>query len=219
MGCAACRTAVAAAAAAVGIWAVAIAADPSQKDRTPQVDADQLRQAKMMEDLMFGKGPIGGPFSLPDTGGSRRSLSEFRGKLVVLYFGYTSCPDVCPTDLAQIGAAIRDLRGDEARVQPIFITLDPERDTAALLGEYLANFHPRFIGLRGTTAEIRSVADRYKVYFKKVRGKEPGSYFVDHSPYVFLIGTKGEFLGSLPPGTTATRLEQAIRTSLSVVTQ
>src|ERR1700719_4661672 len=115
--------------------------------------ASQPTAAEMMDDLMYGRGPIGGPFTLVDQGGKARSDSEFRGKLMIVYFGYTFCPDVCPTDLMAITQALDALGGDAAGVQPIFITIDPERDTK-VLADYVTAFHRSFVGLTGSPDEI-----------------------------------------------------------------
>ena len=167
-----------------------------------------------MNELMSGKVAVGGPFTLPDTAGSRRSLAEFRGKLVLLYFGYVGCPDVCPTDLAIIGKAMRLLGERAADVQPLFVTLDPVRDTPAVLREYLAAFDRRFIGLRGSDAEVRRVARLYKVAARKVPGPG-GAYFIDHGAFTFLLDCAGRYVAFLPPGTHADRMETVVRETLA----
>src|SRR5438270_10783658 len=121
----------------------------------------QPTAAEMMDDLMYGRGPVGGPFTLVDQDGKPRSDGEFRGKLMIVYFGYTFCPDVCPTDLMAITQALDSLGSEAANVQPIFITIDPERDTK-VLSEYLKAFYPSFIGLSGPPDTIMQVANSYK---------------------------------------------------------
>jgi len=121
-----------------------------------------------MGELMSGRHPIGGPFTLADPSGQRVALADFKGKFVLLYFGYASCPDVCPTDLAVIAQALRELGPAAAGVQPLFVTLDPQRDSPAVLREYTAAFDPRFIALTGTEDEVRRVATDFKVFFEKV---------------------------------------------------
>ena len=123
-----------------------------------QPSEEQPSAAQMMDDLMYGRGPIGGPFTLTDPTGKRRSDSEFRGRLMIVYFGYTYCPDVCPADLMAITQALDTLGPAAEGVQPIFITVDPERDTN-VLGEYIAAFHHSFVGLTGSPEEIRKVAN------------------------------------------------------------
>src|SRR5579871_3378407 len=123
--------------------------------------------AQLMDDLMWARGPIGGAFALTDHDGKRRTDAEFRGKLLVIYFGYTNCPDICPADLTAISLALDRLGAAAEAVQPIFITLDPERDTAAHLAEYVRAFHPRLLALTGTPEEIRNVATAYKAWYAK----------------------------------------------------
>ncbi len=135
---------------------------------------------------------MGGDFTLESARGPV-SLSDFRGKVVALYFGYTSCPDVCPTSLGALAAALRGLEPEElAQVQPIFVSVDPERDTPERLADYARYFHPRMIGLTGSLAEIESITKRYGAYFRKVpvAGSELG-YAVDHSSVIYLIDRRG----------------------------
>lgn len=135
--------------------------------------------ARLMNELMTGKGPIGGPFSLPDQRGRRVGPAQWRGKVVLMYFGYTFCPDVCPTELSNIAAAIDALGPQGARVQPVFVTLDPLRDKPALVGTYAQSFNPRFAALGGTEAEVREVALSYKVFYEKVRRPGSDHYLID----------------------------------------
>jgi cytochrome oxidase Cu insertion factor (SCO1/SenC/PrrC family) len=113
-----------------------------------------------MNELMTGTGPIGGPFLLTDQQGRRAGPAQWRGKVVLMYFGYTFCPDACPTDLSSIAAAIEALGPDGIKVQPVFVTLDPLRDTPRMLGDYVKSFNPRFVALGGTEEEVRRVALR-----------------------------------------------------------
>src|SRR5438445_775325 len=144
----------------------------------------------MMEDLMLGRGEIGGPFTLTDHTGARRSLADFRGKVVLLYFGYTYCPDVCPADLAQIAALLRSL-GPNAPVQAVYVTVDPERDTPGHLAAYLGAFDPRIVGLTGSVEEVRAVAERYKAYFAKA----PAG-LMEHSANFYVLDREGRCAGS-----------------------
>ena len=161
------------------------------------LDREGLRKARYMEALMFGRGELGGPFTLTDQRGERRRLEDFRGRLVLLYFGYTFCPDVCAADLVTLKALL-DEHGEQ--VQIIFITLDPERDTPEQLAAYLPHFHVRIVGLTGTTREIRDVADRYKAYYAKAPLMGSGTYLVDHSAAIYLLDQEGRFRGAFPPG-------------------
>jgi protein SCO1/2 len=175
---------------------------------------DQPSAAQMMDDLMYGRGPIGGPFRLTDHTGRLRSDSEFRGHLMLVYFGYTFCPDVCPTDLQAITIALNALGPLARQVQPIFITIDPERDTT-VLAEYISAFHPSLIGLTGSPAEIRKVANAYKAFYTKVSDEQSGAYSIDHSGVIYLMGRNGEYLGFMPPKTSPERLAEILRTHLA----
>ena len=166
-----------------------------------------------MNDLMSGRVPVGGPFALPDAGGKLRSLDEFRGRLVLLYFGYTHCPDVCPTDLAAVSGALRLLGPQAAAVQPLFVTLDPARDTPELLREYAAAFHPSLIALRGGEMDTRRIARSYKVAYERVADGK-GGYYIDHAAFTFLLDRGGKYVGFFPPGTHADRMAAMIRDSL-----
>jgi cytochrome oxidase Cu insertion factor (SCO1/SenC/PrrC family) len=150
-------------------------------------------------------------FTLTDSRGQRFRLAGQRGRYVLLYFGFTGCPDVCPTDLLAIGDALRELGADGAKVQPVFVTLDPKRDTRAVIGAYAANFHPGFVALTGSEAEVRKVARLYKVSFDKVPLPTAGSYTIDHAAFTFLLGRDGKYIGHFPPGTPAERMAALIR--------
>jgi protein SCO1/2 len=130
-------------------------------------------------------------FNLPDQNGQMRSLKDFRGKAVVVFFGFTQCPDVCPTTLNELAQVRRLLGPDGERVQGIFITVDPERDTPELLKAYLANFDPSFIALRGSPEQLAAVTKDFKVYYKKVEGKKAGSYSMDHSAASYVYDPQG----------------------------
>jgi cytochrome oxidase Cu insertion factor (SCO1/SenC/PrrC family) len=177
-------------------------------------EPDQARAARLMDDLMWGRGHIGGPFKLIDHTGKTRTDAEFHGKLMLVYFGYTTCPDICPTDLIQIGLML-DKLGDAAdKITPLFITVDPERDTTDVLSNYVASFHPRLVGLTGTPEAIRAVADSYKAYYARYTPPDGAVYLIDHTGFVYLMGRSGEYLGFFPPGTTADRMEEIIRQHL-----
>lgn len=130
-------------------------------------------------------------FSLVDHNGQLRTLKDFAGKIVVVFFGYTQCPDVCPTTLAEM-AQIKQLLGpDGDKLQAIFITLDPERDSPEMLKAYVGNFDPTFLALRPSMDQLPEVAKDFKVYYKKVDGKTPGSYIMDHSAGSYIFDVKG----------------------------
>ncbi len=128
---------------------------------------------------------------LPDGDGRLRSLAEFKGKVVVVFFGYTQCPDVCPTTMAELSEVKRSLGADGARVIGIFVSVDPERDTPAVLKEYVANFSPDFVGLRGTPEQTRDAAKEFKVFYSKVPGKTETSYTIDHTAGSYVFDSQG----------------------------
>lgn len=145
---------------------------------------------------------IGGPFALTDQDGRTVRDTDFAGRYRIVYFGYTYCPDVCPTDMQKIGQAMRELDKSDPKLSqkivPIFITVDPERDTPAAIKQFVANFHPRIVGLTGTPEQIAKVAKDYAVYFKKQPAAPGGGYLVDHLAVAFLMGPQGEPIASLP---------------------
>lgn len=128
---------------------------------------------------------------LPDVTGQKRSLAEFKGKVAVVFFGYAQCPDVCPATLAEIADARQRLGADGAMVQPVFVTVDPERDTAQVLKEYVAAFGPDVVALRGDLAQTQAAAKAFKVFFAKVPGKEAGSYTIDHTAGAYVFDREG----------------------------
>lgn len=145
---------------------------------------------------------IGGPFTLTDQSGRKVSDRDFGGRYRLIYFGYTFCPDVCPVDLQLIGQGLKAFEKAEparaARLQPIFITTDPERDTPAVLKEYVANFHPRLIGLTGTPEQVAAVAKRYGVYYARRETEGSSGYLVDHMRVAMLFGPKGQPIAIVP---------------------
>ncbi|MBI5278525.1 MAG: SCO family protein [Burkholderiales bacterium] len=130
-------------------------------------------------------------FALPDADGRMRTLQDFRGKAVVVFFGYTQCPDVCPTTLAEIAQAKKLLGPDGDKVQAVFITVDPERDKPEAIKAYVSNFDATGVALRGSPEQIAAVAKDFKVYYKQSPGKTPGSYTVDHSAASYVYDPKG----------------------------
>ncbi len=154
--------------------------------------------------------PIGGPFAMTDHRGRPVTDADFRGKYLLIYFGYTYCPDVCPTELGVMARAL-DLLGPAAdKVQPLFVTVDPERDTAAHLSDYVGLFHPRLVGLTGTAEQVRGIARAYRVYYAKAPQKDgkPEDYLMDHSSFLYLMGPDGGFIGVYPAGTASERIAQ-----------
>jgi protein SCO1/2 len=129
--------------------------------------------------------------SLPDISGQPRSLSDFKGKVTVVFFGYTQCPDVCPTTMAELAQVKKSLGADGDKLQGVFVTIDPERDTPQVLQSYLASFDPSFIALRGTAEQTQAAAKEFKIFYAKVPGKVEGSYTMDHTAGAFVIDRDG----------------------------
>jgi protein SCO1/2 len=134
---------------------------------------------------------FGKDFSLVDHTGKRRSLADFRGKVVVVFFGFTHCPDVCPTTLAELSSAMKKIGAGADKVQVLLVTVDPERDTAAVLGPYVTAFDPRFLALRGSAEETAQVAKEFKVIYQKVAGNKPQNYTMDHSAGTYVFDGQG----------------------------
>ena len=130
-------------------------------------------------------------FQLTDHNGQPRSLKDFQGKVVALFFGYTQCPDVCPTTLVELAEIKKALGAEGSKLQGVFVTVDPERDTPEVLKAYMANFDPDFVALRGSPEQLAAMAKDFKVYYKKVDGKTPTSYTMDHSAGSYVYDTAG----------------------------
>jgi protein SCO1/2 len=194
-------------AAAVGLALFAVNARAEEPQR--------LDAARLMNDLMAGRGPIGGPFSLTDQRGRPAGPAQWRGKIVLLYFGYLSCPDACPTDLSAIAAAIDALGPLGSHVQPVFVTLDPARDKPEQIGRYAESFHPRFVALSGSEAQTREVATAYKVYYEKVPSRRGDRYAIDHTSFTYVLDAEGNYAGFFPPGTSGSRIAERVRTMIS----
>jgi protein SCO1 len=141
-----------------------------------------------------GTALIGGPFSLVDTNGKRVTDRDFRGKLMLVFFGYTHCPDVCPTELQTLSTVMERLGPAADKVAAMFISVDPKRDTPQVLADYMKNFNPRIMGLTGDQAEIASAAKAYRVYYRNVGDSASDDYTVDHSAFVYLMDGEGKYL-------------------------
>ena len=163
-----------------------------------------------------GKALIGGPFSLVDGTGKRVSEQTYRGRYMLVFFGFTSCPDVCPAGLQLMSAALEKIGPKADRITPLFITLDPERDTPEKVASFVKNFNPRIVGLSGTPGDIASVAKAYRVYYQKVpiEGGAPGNYSLDHSSIIYLMDPKGEYVTHFTPTTTVEQLTAKLDKSL-----
>ncbi len=157
---------------------------------------------------------IGGEFTLTDQNGVERRPEDFRGKLMLVYFGYTFCPDACPTALQDMSRAI-DIMGNKGdAVQPIFITIDPARDTVEQMKLYASNFHPRLVALTGTPEQIAAAAKAYRVYYEKGKSTGGDDYLMDHTSFIYLMGPDGKYLSHFPPGTTAEQMAAAMEKHL-----
>ncbi|WP_044528524.1 SCO family protein [Herbaspirillum sp. B65] len=130
-------------------------------------------------------------FALTDHNGQPRTLADFKGKVVVMFFGYTQCPDVCPTTMVEMSNVMKELGPDADRVQVLFVTVDPERDTQQVLAQYVPAFDKRFLGLRGDLPQTEKVAKEFKVFYQKVPGKQPGSYTMDHTAGSYVFDPQG----------------------------
>jgi len=151
---------------------------------------------------------------LPDAEGKPRSLGEFKGKVVVVFFGYTQCPDVCPTTMAELSQVKRSLGDDGARLQGIFVTVDPERDTNAVLKAYVDNFNAGFVGLRGSAEQTQQATREFKVFFGKVPGKTESSYTIDHTAGAYIFDPQGRIRLFSRYGAGPKALEEDIRALL-----
>ena len=154
-------------------------------------------------------------FTLTDHNGQSRSLSDFKGKAVVLFFGYTQCPDVCPTSMAELAEIKRLLASDGDKLQGVFVTVDPARDTTELLKAYMTNFDPSFVAFTPTSEQLSVVAKDYKIYYKRVEGQTPTSYSMDHSAGSYVYDTQGRLRLYSRYGMGAKLLAQDIQTLLN----
>jgi protein SCO1 len=159
---------------------------------------------------------VGGPFTLTSPDGTTVTEQTYRGRWLLVYFGFTSCPDTCPTALLEIAAALTRLGPDAGKLQPLFITVDPLRDTPAVMGNYIQSFDPRIVGLTGTPQQIAAVAQEYGVYYEP-RKSGPGAedYVMDHSTYLYLIDPEGKFVRGLDADTPGDRIAEAVRNAMA----
>ena len=165
--------------------------------------------------ISVGEALIGGPFSLTDHNGRRVTEKDFLGKYMLVFFGYTYCPDLCPTELQVMSEAVEKLGAKGEAIQPIFISFDPGRDTPASLKAYVENFSPRLIGLTGTEEEIAKAAKAYRVYYKKIDNGGASDYLMDHSTIVYLMGPDGKFIKHFTYSTDAKAFSEALAAALS----
>lgn len=155
---------------------------------------------------------IGGPITLVNHKGETVTDKNFRGKYLIVYFGYTYCPDICPNELGIISQALDDLGGKAEKVTPLFITVDPERDTVEQLAQYVENFHKNFVGLTGTAEQIKGAAKAYRIYYAKAKDENSSAdYSMDHSSLIYLMGTDGEYVAHFPYGTKPDAIAKKLR--------
>jgi protein SCO1/2 len=162
---------------------------------------------------VYGTAVVGGPFTLMDQDGKTRTDQDFRGKFMLVYFGYTHCPDVCPLTLSVMAGALQELGASADRIVPIFVTVDPARDTPKIMREYVASFGPRFVGLTGTPQQIARVAREYHVYYAK-QSPAHGGYEVNHSSVIYLMDTSGRFAADYDETLGPDGLAKALRARL-----
>jgi protein SCO1/2 len=154
---------------------------------------------------------FGRRLALPDLDGRMRTLDDFKGKVTVLFFGYTQCPDVCPTTLAELAQVKKALGADGDKLQGVFVTIDPERDTPQVLRAYVASFDPAFIALRGNADQTAAAAKEFKVFYAKVPGKSPGSYTMDHTAASYVFDPAGRLRLFVRYGSGTTALADDVR--------
>lgn len=158
-----------------------------------------------LTDAPLSGAAIGGPFTLTDQDGKQRSYDEFNGKYRLVYFGYTQCPDICTPDMQNMMAGLKEFEKAnpkfEGKVQPLFITVDPKRDTPAVLKQFVASFHPRLIGLTGSEQQIAEAAKSFAIYAATVEGSSPENYLMSHSQTPYLMGPDGKPLALIPADT------------------
>ena len=157
---------------------------------------------------------LGGPFTLVDHTGRTVTERDFAGRLMLVYFGFTYCPDVCPTELGIMAAALDAMGPAAERVTPVLVSIDPERDTPAALADYVARFHPRMVGLTGSAEQVAAAARAYRVYYAKVRPRDSGDYLMDHSSFIYLVGPGGRVRSLFRPETAPEAIAAAVTAQL-----
>jgi protein SCO1/2 len=158
-----------------------------------------------------GKALIGGPFTLIDQHGKTVTDRDFRGRFMLVFFGFTHCPDICPAELQVMSQSLETLGPEAADVVPIFITLDPERDTQAVMADYVKNFGTRFVALTGSSEAVAAAAKAYRIAYAKFQEQNAGDYSIDHSAFVYLMGKDGEYVTHFAYGTPAEKMTETLR--------
>lgn len=159
---------------------------------------------------------VGGPFTMTNQDGRQVTEKDFLGKYMLVFFGYTYCPDVCPTELQVMSAALDQMEPNAEKIQPVFVSIDPARDTPDVLKSYVANFSPRLVGLTGTPDQTAAMAKAYRVYYAKAGNNSSASdYLMDHSSIIYLMGPDGRFVKHMPYTTDAAKLAQELKEALT----
>ncbi len=182
--------------------AAAVTMLPSSRDQLPSMPS-------------VGKALVGGPFELVDHTGKTVTDKDFRGRFMLVYFGFTLCPDVCPSGLQVMAAALDQVGAKAEKIVPLFITVDPERDTPAQMAQYVASFHPRLIGLSGSPGQIAAAEKAYRVYAKKVTDdKSSAGYTFDHTSLMYLMDPKGDYVAHFTHATPVERIAERLAKAL-----
>jgi len=162
-----------------------------------------------------GEALVGGPFTMTDHTGAKVTEKTFLGRYMLVFFGYTYCPDICPTELQVMMAALDSMGPQAEKIRPVFVSVDPERDTPEVLKSYVENFGPQLVGLTGTPEEVAGIAKAYRVYYAKSGDKESPDYLMDHSSIIYLMGPDGRFVKHMPYTTDAAKLAEELKEALA----
>jgi len=171
------------------------------------------RSFTVVDEVSGGKALVGGPFQLVNQDGAAVTEKDYLGQNLLVYFGFTYCPDVCPTELAKIGAAV-DMLPADANVTPVFITIDPERDGVEEVKTYAESFHPKMVGLTGSLEQIKAAAKTYRVYFAKNSGSGTSDYLMDHSSIIYFMDAKGGYQAHFTIESTPEEIASKVRETL-----
>jgi protein SCO1/2 len=187
----------------------------TQHDASRITDLRQMaQQVQDVSQAPPGTKNIGGSFQLVNQDGKTVKDADYRGKYMLIYFGYTYCPDMCPTGLQSMAHALDQLGADANKVAPMYITIDPARDTVAKMKEYVAQFHPAIEGLTGSDKQVAEAASAYQVYYAKGEQVDEHDYVMDHSSLIYLMGTDGSFITTFPEEADPAAIVKAIKTEL-----
>ncbi|HYC02007.1 MAG TPA: SCO family protein [Azospirillaceae bacterium] len=180
---------------------------------------EQERRASAPMAGMIPAASVGGDFAMIDHTGKPVTQADYAGKYKLMFFGYTFCPDICPTELQTVAQAVEMLGGEAAKVQPIFVTVDPQRDTPQQLAEYVALFHPSIVGLTGAPEQVAAMAKSWRVYYDKAPGGDPDGYLMDHSTYVYLMTPDNKLVTVFARGTAPEEIVKTTRQAIAAGAQ